>query len=128
MFNWGLVTNISQTSIYSWSVALEYVVIKRSMCLNYGFLCCPASLPACLPCLCFSSEEGHRRNRQSRKLALRKEGFIFTVHSFHGAPCIGNAIYLIKTKTEWFLSKCYSKVDFFFSCLYLYICSTLFSK
>lgn len=86
-----------------------------------------AGLPTCLPCLCFSSE-GHRRNRQSHKLNLGKEGFVFTVHSFHGAPWIGNAIYLIKTESEWFLNKCYSKVDFFFSCIYLYICSTLFSK
>lgn len=128
MFNCGLVTNISQTSIHSWSIGLEYVVINKSMCLNYGFLCRPASLPACLPCLFFPSEEGHRRNRQSHKLTLEKEGFVFTVHSVHGAPWIGNAIYLIKTETEWFLNKCYSKVDFFFSWMYLHICSTLFSK
>ena len=48
----------------------------------------------------FPSEEDYKRNRQSCKLTLEKEGFVVTIHSFHGAPWIGNAIYLINTGAE----------------------------
>lgn len=37
---------------------------------------------------------------ESLKLTLGKEGFVVTIHSFHGVPWIANAIYLIKIGTE----------------------------
>ena len=62
------------------------------------YACLPALLsPSCLHF--FPSEEDYRRNRDSLKLPLEKEGFLVTIHSFHGAPWIGIAIYL-KTGSE----------------------------